>query len=254
MSLKPYAHGFKNMVEHVRFTFQRRGKLSFECPVCGYSGPFMDVAQPTGSRRDARCPRCRALERHRLQFLVLERVLAPVDTSGSRMLHFAPEPLFQPYFIKRFGNYESADLEMRNVDHQVDIQRLPFNDGTYDFVFASHVLEHIPDDHKAISEIRRVLKCGGIAMLPVPIVALKTIEYPEPNPHEKYHVRAPGLDYFARYQTHFRKIERFTSESFPAKHQLFIHEDRSRWPTPDSPLRPSMPGTRHIEVVPVCHA
>lgn len=254
MSLKPFAHGIKNLVEHVRFTVQRQGKPAFECPVCGYTGPFMDVAQPTGRRKHARCPRCRALERHRLQFLVLERVLAPLDTGGTRMLHFAPEPLFQPYFIKRFGRYESADLEMRNVDHNVDIQRLPFGDGVYGFVFASHVLEHIPDDNKALSEIRRILKPGGIAMLPVPVVAQRTIEYPEPNPREKFHVRAPGLDYFDRYQAHFSKVERFTSESFPGKYQLFIQEDRSKWPTPDSPLRLPMPGTRHIEVVPVCHA
>lgn len=94
---------------------------------------------------------------------------------------------------------------MHGVDHNVDLQELPFEDQTYDFVFASHVLEHIPNDEKAISEIRRILKPNGIAILPVPLVAEKTIEYSEPNPNETYHVRAPGFDYFDRYDRYFLK-------------------------------------------------
>jgi ubiquinone/menaquinone biosynthesis C-methylase UbiE len=142
---------------------------------------------------------------------------------------------------------------MKGVDHHVDLQHLPFADGTYDFVFASHVLEHIPDDEKAISEIRRILKPNGIAILPVPIVAEKTIEYPEPNPHESYHVRAPGMDYFDKYRRHFSRVERFSSDPLPKKYQLFLYEDRSRWPTKESPLRLPMPGEKHGDIVPVCY-
>jgi ubiquinone/menaquinone biosynthesis C-methylase UbiE len=170
------------------------------------------------------------------------------------MLHFAPETFFREFFSKRFGEYETADLVMKDVDHHVDLQGLPFEDQTYDFVFASHVLEHIPDDRKAISEIRRILKPNGIAVLPVPLVAEKTIEYPEPNPHEAYHVRAPGLDYFDRYDCHFSRVERFSSDSLPDKYQLFVFEDRSQWPTNECPLRPAMQGEKHIDIVPVCYA
>lgn len=214
----------------------------------------MDVAASTGLRKHAECPNCHALERHRLQFLVVEKLLSDVNLTNLKMLHFAPEPFFQKYFSKRFDQYETADLMMKDVDHNVDLQGLPFDDGSYDFVFASHVLEHIPDDEKALSEIRRILKPNGMAILPVPVVAEKTIEYPEPNPNETNHVRAPGIDYFDRYERHFSRVEKFSSDSWQEQYQLFVFEDRSRLPTEESPLRSAMHGEKHIDIVPVCYS
>src|SRR5262249_19192968 len=141
-----------------------------------------------------------------------------------------------------------------NVHYKVDLLHLPFSDSSYDLVYASHVLECIPDDRKAIQEIRRILKPNGIAILPVPLVAEETIEYGEPNPHQHCHVRAPGFDYFDRYRPHFSRIETHASDALPERHQLFVYEDRSKWPTPESPLRPAMAGERHREIVPVCYA
>jgi SAM-dependent methyltransferase len=229
-------------------------KPAFECPVCHYHGPFRDFNSFAGLRRHVECPRCGTLERHRVQYLVVMELLDRMDTAKMKMLHFAPEPFFRKIFASRFGQYETADLCMRGVDYHVDIQKLPFKDAAYDFIYASHVLEHIPDDRKAISEIRRILKPGGIAVLPVPVVAVKTIEYPEANPHEAYHMRAPGLDYPEKYKPYFSRVETRTSESLPEKYQPFIYEDRSVWPTKECPLRPAMHGDRHIDVVPICYA
>lgn len=231
-----------------------RREPSFECPLCGYTGPFANFARPTGLRRHAQCPSCGALERHRLQYVVLQEALADRDRATTRVLHVAPEPFFRRFFAERFPHYETADLSMRGVDHHVDLVALPFPDASYDVIFASHVLEHIRDDARALAELRRVLRPGGIAILPVPIVAERTVEYPEPNPHESHHVRAPGLDYFERYERHFARVERRGSEQFPARFQLFIYEDRTHWPTQRSPLRPAMAGERHVDVVPVCYA
>jgi SAM-dependent methyltransferase len=180
-------------------------------------------------------------------------VLDGLNTSAMKMLHFAPEPFFKDYFSQRFGHYETADLSMRGVDHNVDVQELPFEDETYDFVFASHVLEHVPNDIKALSEIRRILKANGIAVLPVPLIAEKTIEYSEPNPSESYHVRAPGPDYFDRYNRYFSKIIKYGSDSLPGKYQLFIYEERGHWPTEECPSRPSVQGDKHCDIVPVCY-
>ena len=200
-------------------------------------------------------PICFAKERHRLQHLVIQRVLEDFKTSEMTMLHFAPEAFFRSFFSKRFGKYETAELSRGDVDHKVDIQDLPFADSSYDFVFDSHVLEHVPDDIKAIKEISRILKPNGVAMLPVPLVAEKTIEYPEPIPQEDDHVRAPGyLDYFGRFNPFFSKIEKYTSDSYPNIYQLFVFEDRAKWPTDDCPLRLAMEGEKHIDVVPVCYA
>jgi ubiquinone/menaquinone biosynthesis C-methylase UbiE len=95
----------------------------------------------------------------------------------------------------------------------VDLQCLPFEGYTYDVVYAPHVLEHISDDRKATSEIRRILRPNGMAILPVPIYSGKTVECSEPNPNESGHVRAAGLDYFNKYERYFSEVEKFYSGS-----------------------------------------
>ena len=247
-------YGLKRRVNLLIFKLRNPRKEKFECPICGYWGPFLDKVTSHGLRKHARCPNCTALERHRLQYLVLQQVLHGKKTSQWRVLHVAPEPFFREFFAPRVGQYETADLKMKGADHIVDLQHLPFDDSTYDFVFASHVLEHIPDDHKAISEIRRVLKSTGIAVLPVPIYSGKTVEFVEPDPNEFYHVRAPGLDYFDRYERHFSKVERFDSGSQPEKYQVFVYQDREPPSKVGHPRSSSEDEGRLTDVVPVCYA
>lgn len=253
MNLKQRASALKKTAKSLVFKLQNRDRPQFTCPVCHYTGAFKDIHPPTGTRKHAQCPQCNALERHRIQYLTIDRLLADKDTAKLSMIHFAPEAFLSNYFSSKFGNYETADLYMAGVDHQVDLQQLPFADASYDFVFASHVLEHIPNDSQAIAEIARILKPNGIAVLPVPLVAETTVEYPEPNPYEEYHVRAPGLDYFDRYEPYFQKVDQINSETLPPEYQLYIYEDRSNWPTKECPLRPTMKGERFLDVVPVCY-
>jgi SAM-dependent methyltransferase len=234
------------------FRVLNRAKEQFECPVCNYAGPFADLHGFAGTRKHAMCPRCDALERHRLQYLVISDFLSQRNGSAMKMVHFAPEPFFRKMFSERFGKYETADLFMKEVDHKADLLSLPFPDESYDIVYASHVLEHIKDDMQAIREIGRVLKPNGVAILPVPMVCEKTIEYAAPNPSEAGHVRAPGLDYFEKYRKIFDRAEIYSSSSFPEKYQLFVYEDRTAWPTKECPLRPPMQGSRHLDFVPVC--
>lgn len=142
---------------------------------------------------------------------------------------------------------------MKGADHMVDLQRLPFGDRTYDFAFAWHALEHLPDDHKAISEIRRVLKPNGMAILPVPIYSGKTVEFSEPDPNEFGHVRAPGLDYFDRYERHFSKVEKLGSDCQPGKYQVFVYQEDSRPSRTDSLSSPATSCRKLTDVVPVCY-
>ena len=205
-------------------------------------------------RKHAICPKCRALERHRIQFLTLQKVFEQREPAEMCLLHFAPEQCFVGLFRAMFRRYETADLAMDGVDHAVDIQDLPFADGSYDMVFASHVLEHVSDDHRAIAEIRRVLRPGGIAVLSVPLVGETTVEYGAPDPRELGHVRAPGYDYFDRMSPHFSRVTQYASESFPRLYQVFVYEDRSGWPNEMFPKRLPSPGERHRDVVAVCFA
>lgn len=230
------------------------GLPQFLCPLCGYRGPFEDIVVSTGRRLHSTCPRCGAKERHRIQRLALDGLLSGRDTSRMSMLHFAPERCSRDWFSRGFGRYETADLCKPGVDHHVDLQCLPFADASYDFVYASHVLEHVLDDLRAIREIRRILRPSGIAVLPVPVVAERTVEYGAPNPLEFNHVRAPGLDYFDRYRAVFRRVDLVRSESLPEIHQLYLYEDRTVFPNATCPLRPPMTGLRHPDIVPICYA
>lgn len=139
---------------------------------------------------------------------------------------------------------------MKDVDFKVDIRNLPFKDEEYDCIFASHVLEHIKEDLIAIAEIRRVLKSGGFAILPVPMAEEKTIEYP--GPMEGEHVRAPGPDYYDRYLNYFSRVERFSSKDILPIYQPYIYEKRDIFPTKEAPLRTPMSGEKHIDIIPVC--
>jgi ubiquinone/menaquinone biosynthesis C-methylase UbiE len=168
------------------------------------------------------------------------------------VIHFAPESFLANRFRRTFRSYTTADFSMAGVEHRVDLTRLSFPNDSYDLVYASHVLEHIKEDLAAIQEIRRILRPNGLAILPVPIVGDRTVEYPGPNPLEDGHVRAPGVDYYDRYRKVFSEVKVFSSDEFEPIYQVFVYEDRSHWPTPDMPLRLPSPGVRHADFVPVC--
>ena len=101
--------------------------------------------------------------------------------------------------------YTTADLESPLADIKLDVQNMPLDDSSFDIVICNHVLEHIDDDFKAMSEIFRVLKHGGFAILQVPADYSRENTYENPaitSPKEreihfwqKDHVRLYGKDY-----------------------------------------------------------
>lgn len=238
------------VAEYFRLANQSRPK--YFCPICKYNGPFADYKNKNYPIKYTRCPRCDLYERHRLQFLVMEALGKIHDFSKMSILHFAPEPVFQKQFRHRFATYHTADIEAQGVDFEIDIRDMPFKDGAYDIVLASHVLEHVSNDRLAFAEIKRILAPSGFALLPVPVVSPYTIEYPEPNWREFGHVRAIGIDYFDRYKEVFSKVDIWKSSDFDEINQLYTYEDRSIQPTADSPLRVPMSGEKHLDFVPVC--
>src|SRR5208283_4968310 len=140
-----------------------------ECPCC--NGRFTTFL-PFGlkPRPNAMCPRCGALERDRVLRLYFERK-TNLFTSPLTVLHFAPEHWLQRK-LRGLRNltYTSADLYSPNAMVRMDITDIRFPAETFDAVICNHVLEHIPDDRKAMSELFRVLKVGGWAVLQVPII------------------------------------------------------------------------------------
>src|SRR5215475_3157332 len=82
----------------------------FACPLCGYEGVFLSVTPETGKRLNALCPRCRNVERHRLQWVVVQKLRKERDFSKLRVLHIAPEPFITRLLKSICASYLSADL------------------------------------------------------------------------------------------------------------------------------------------------
>jgi SAM-dependent methyltransferase len=179
-----------------------------ECPVCDSRfRKFMPYGY-NQVRENALCPKCLSLERHRLLWLYLKNCTG-FFSEKLKVLHVAPEQCFHKRF-RHMKNltYITADLESPLADFILDIQQMPFGDAEFDVVICNHVLEHVPDDRKAMGEIFRVLKHGGSAIMQVPmdISMEKTYEDPsivdpferEVHFRQKDHYRLYGRDYLER--------------------------------------------------------
>ena len=159
-------------------------------------------------RENALSPGTLSLERHRQMWLYLQSE-TDFFTKNYKVLHIAPEQEFLRKFKKMKNlDYTSADLFSPIVDVKADILDLPFADESFDVVICNHVLEHIEDDRKAMSELYRVMKKGGWGILQVPMKNSleKTYEdfsITDPKERQKHfgqydHVRWYGMDYFDR--------------------------------------------------------
>jgi SAM-dependent methyltransferase len=198
-------------------------KHKYICPICNYKGPFMDK----NNRHHAKCPKCGELERARMAMLVFNEIYDDHKASQTDVLHISPENFLRKIFKKKYKSYISSDLYRKDVDHQFDIEEIPYPDNSFDLVFASHVLEYVKNDKKAINEIKRVLRPGGLAFLPVPMLHDKTIDFEE-RPLNKRIIRETGVDYFDRYREVFTEVKVYDPSSFDEKFNLTIDmEDES---------------------------
>ncbi len=149
---------------------KRNGGKGVECPLCGARyRRFMPYGYVT-TRKNALCPRCLALERHRLLWLWLTRETDLLQTAP-KILHIAPEVCLSKKFEKVFppDNYITADLESPLAKVKMDVQEIPFPGGTFDIIFCNHVLEHVADDRLAMREMHRVMKPGGWGVMLSPV-------------------------------------------------------------------------------------
>lgn len=120
--------------------------------------------------------------------------------------------------------YTTADLESPLADVKMDVHEIPFESESFDVVFCNHVMEHVEDDIKAMSEIHRVLKPGGWAIIQSPQDYSRTTTLEDPSitdPKERErvywqadHVRLFGLDYGKRLE----------SAGFDVKEDRFVME------------------------------
>jgi|TARA_B110000116_G_scaffold84160_1_gene73311 SAM-dependent methyltransferase len=190
----------------------------------GYS-KFFPYGYGQNQRLNALCPGTNSLERHRLLWLYLKDY-TDFLTKEQKLLHIAPEQCFYGRF-KKMGNldYTTADLFSPLADLRFDVQNIPLEDNLYDTILCNHVLEHVDDDLKAMSEMCRILKPGGLAIMQVPLdpdyeSTDEDITITDPVEREKRfrqydHVRLYGQDYPARL-----KAAGFTVTTFDAEQEL----------------------------------
>jgi len=159
-------------------------------------------------RENVLAPGTLSLERHRLCWLYLQNE-TDLFTQPQKLLHFAPEQAFLKRFRKiKHLEYTTTDLNSPIADVKADICNLPFDDNSYNFIICNHVLEHIPDDMKAMKELYRVLAPGGTAILQVPYDRDRNTTFEDDSitdPKERArifgqydHVRVYGMDYFEK--------------------------------------------------------
>lgn len=197
---------------------------SVECPVCGSTfRKFLPYG--VSSRPNVLCPACLSLERHRLIWLYLEKQ-SDFMTKPRKLLHVAPEQCFYNRFKQyKHIEYITVDLESPIADYHFDLHEIPFEENSFDMILCNHVLEHVADDRKVISEFQRVLRPGGFAILQVPLESHResTFEDPsitDPRQREKFfgqkdHVRVYGRDYPERLrECGFIVEERLVSDGF----------------------------------------
>ena len=155
-----------------------------ECPVCGCRRRKFLPYGYVSPRENALCPKCLSLERHRLLWLWLlrESDLGRGAMALPRMLHIAPEVALMRRFRKMYNatpeRYITADLESPLADMHFDVQQIPLKDGEMDVVICNHIMEHVEDDRKAMSELYRILRPGGwgIILSPVELDRAETFE------------------------------------------------------------------------------
>ncbi|MDF0708135.1 class I SAM-dependent methyltransferase [Flagellimonas okinawensis] len=173
----------------------------------GYENPRENVLSPSTL----------SLERHRLLWLYLKDRTS-FFTKPIKLLHFAPEQAFYKRFKKLDTlDYTTTDLNSPLADVKADICNLPFPDDSFDVILCNHVLEHIPDDTKAMKELFRVMKPGGWGIFQIPQDLNRDITFEDNTITDKKerarifgqydHVRIYGRDYFDKLRKVGFKVE-----------------------------------------------
>jgi len=144
------------------------------CPCCGktfgrfvhfdFNKPYVyDAERFKSTYKNTVCPYCFSMPRHRIACYYF-------DSSCIRgnILMFGAENSIKKYFDKNNKSYTTADLFKQTADLKIDMQDIQLPDEQWSLIICNHVLEHVHDYKKALMELNRILKKGGILEITVP--------------------------------------------------------------------------------------
>ena len=186
------------------------------CPICETITNFKPFGTPP--RKNAQCSNRGSLERDKFSIMIFHRKIPQIFEKNCKFLHFAPEKnLYKIFNNQENIDYYPVDINPKrykknkiNIREKVNMENIPYEDNTFDFIYNSHVLEHVPDDIKAMGQLRRVLKEDGICLVTIPLFNIpKTLENEEYNTPElrlkhygqKNHLRKYGNDFKNRLES-----------------------------------------------------
>lgn len=178
----------------------------------GYaSPPFVRELDVIGSDvENFSCPYCGCHDRERHLYMYLDKLNLWIRLTGSSVIHFAPEDKIAKRIMSQNpALYVKADLVPGSLDiEKIDITAIPKPNESFDLLICNHVLEHVPDDRRALSEIFRILKPGGYAILQTPYSSFLSNSFSDSSINtdalrlryygQEDHVRLYGRDLFAR--------------------------------------------------------
>ena len=194
---KIYRFFIRRPITKIKSILNKTGK-KHKCYVCGntfhyfskFAGgtkntpEFIKRLDTVGSDIDNfACLYCSANDRERHLFMYFDKIKLWEKIPNSQILHFAPEGNLSKK-IKSLNplKYIKADFYPSQEDiEKIDATDITFNNETFDLLICNHVLEHIPNYLKAMSEIYRVLKPNGIAILQTPYSTLLSHNFEEKN-------------------------------------------------------------------------
>ena len=164
---------------------------------------------------NAKCAKCGSSERQRLFYIYMKNKQGFDKQKNIRILEVGPDDFVTKVLFDREDiEYTSVDIERSNATQKMDLTNLNYPDNSFDNIFCYHVLEHINDDIKAMSELYRVLKPGGWGILQVPLWSDLTFEDSKflPKEYERVyghpqHVRRYGRDYLDRLESVGFKVD-----------------------------------------------
>jgi SAM-dependent methyltransferase len=157
------------------------------------------------------CPVCGCHGRERHLHMYFDALDLWKTLPQRNILHFGPyeKKLVQRIMAFQPRHYVRADLYPPSADvEEIDVTHIQYADNYFDFILCCHVLEHVPDDARALSELYRVLKPGGYAILQTPFSrvlhksweddGIAKTELQQACYGQENHVRLYGIDLFAK--------------------------------------------------------
>jgi SAM-dependent methyltransferase len=156
----------------IMYNLLYRGEI-FYCPICNSNlKKFIPIYFKSGV--DNSCPRCGSLSRTRSLYNYISE---KIPLNQHSILDFSPHRSIYNNLSKTKRNYIANDFDNQfHADTHHDITDLPFEKESFDLIICFHVLEHIPNDDKAIANLHKVLKKNGNLLIQVPLKEGETDE------------------------------------------------------------------------------